>query len=187
LQLFTVKAIKIYSQRIAANPHLSARLLFFTTSKKFNLLANSDFLLDPLQHKPGARPDDGMQAAAEIVSVHGAADGLAFSPAHGPTSGSTARAPGLATLDPPGLGPAQRPADRRKRVSECGAPPIVARAVRPRIAKPVALAPSTALRALAAHVRSTATTPEDIFVQSAAVCLEGNACDRDTRVASAAC
>ena len=50
-----------------------------------------------------------MQAAAEIVSVHGAADGLAFSPAHGPTSGSTARAPGLATLDPPGLGPAQRP------------------------------------------------------------------------------
>ena len=171
MQLFT--AIKIYSQRIAANPHLSARLLFFTTSKKFNLLANSDFLLDSLQHKPGARPDDGMQAA--------------FSPAHGPTSGSTARAPGLATLDPPGLGPAQRPADRRKRVSECGAPPIVARAVRPRIAKPVALAPSTALRALAAHVRSTATTPEDIFVQSAAVCLEGNACDRDTRVASAAC
>ena len=182
-----MKAIKIYSQRIAANPHLSARLLFFTTSKKFNLLANSDFLLDSLQHKPGARPDDGMQAAAEIVSVHGAADGLAFSPAHGPTSGSTVRAPGLATLDPPGLGPAQRPADRRKRVSECGAPPIVARAVRPRIAKPVALAPSTALRALAAHVRSTATTPEDIFVQSAAVCLEGNACDRDTRVASAAC
>ena len=131
-----------------------------------------------------------MQAAAELVSVHGAADGLAFFPAHGPTSGSTARAPGLATLDPPGLGPAQRPADRRKRVSECGAPPIVARAVRPRIAKPVALAPSTALRALAAHVRSTATTPEDIFMQSAAVCLAGNACgrsDRDTRVVSEAC
>ena len=94
---------------------------------------------------------------------------------------------GWPPLDPPDLGPAQRPADRRKRVSGGGAPLIVARAVRPRIAKPVALAPSTALRALAAHVRSTATTPEDIFVQSAAVCLEGNACDRDTRVASAAC
>ena len=138
-----------------------------------------------------------MQAAAGIVSVHGAADGLAFPPAHGPAGGSTAPAPmavpapgPAALLDPPGARPAQRPADRRKRVSGYGAPPIVARAVRLRVAKPVAVAPSTALRALAAHVRSTATTPGDIFVQSAAVCLVGNACggpDRDARVASAAC
>ena len=68
----------------------------------------------------------------------------------------------------------------------------MARAVRPRVAKPVALAPSAALRALAAQVQmhSTATTPEDIFMQSAAVCLAGNACgrsDRDTRVVSEAC
>jgi len=49
------------------------------------------------------------------------------------------------------------PADRRKRVSSCGALPIVAGAVRLRAAKPVALAPSAALRALAAHVHSTAT------------------------------
>jgi len=135
-----------------------------------------------------------MQAAAETVSVHEAADGLAFLPAQGPAGVSTAPAPtaGPSALDPPGevQRPAQRPADRRKRVSECGAPPIMTRNVRPRVAKPVVLAPSTALRALAAPVRSTATRPGDILVQSAAVCLVGNACgrpDRDTRVTSADC
>ena len=95
--------------------------------------------------------DDGLQGATETVSVHGAADGLAFPRAHGPAGGSTAPAPtaGPATLldDPPGARPAQRPADRRKQVSECSTPPIVTRAVCPRVAKPVAFA-RTALRAL---------------------------------------
>lgn len=142
---------------------------------------------------------EGMQAAAEPAPVHGSAGGPAFSAANGPAGGSASPsptagpAPGPAALHPPSERPAQRPADRRrKRVSECGAPPIVARAVRPRVATPVALAPSAALRALAAQVqmRSMATTPEDLFVQSAAVCLVGNACgrpDRGARVASAAC
>jgi len=94
--------------------------------------------------------DDGLQGATETVSVHGAADGLAFPRAHGPAGGSTAPAPtaGPATLLDRRARPAQRPADRRKQVSECGAPPIGTRAVCPRVAKPVAFAPSTALRAL---------------------------------------
>lgn len=137
-----------------------------------------------------ATKDQGAGGSACDV-VDGPAEGAAASAALLVTSGPAAHA--HAALAPTGARLAQRPAGfLRKRGRECGAPPVVARAVRPMVAKPVAIAPCVALQALAAQVQmqSTATALEDIFIQSAAVLLAGSACgrpDRGVRAASAAC
>ena len=143
-----------------------------------------------------------MAAAGKIATAYQAAGGLASAAVYGLAEGVAAQAAphatagpahGNAALAPPGARSAQRPGGHlRKRVRECGAPPVVARAVRPMVAKPIAIAPSAALRALAAQVQmqSTTTALEDIFVQSAAVVLSSSACgrpDRGARTASAAC
>ena len=140
-----------------------------------------------------------MEAAGEIATAYQAAGGLASAAVYGLAEGVAAQAAphatagpahGHAVLDPPGARSAQRPGGHlRKRVRECGTPPVVARAVRPMVAKPIAIAPSAALRrALAAQVQmhSTATALEDIFVQSAAVVLSSSACGRPDRGARSA-
>ena len=140
-----------------------------------------------------------MAAAGKIATAYQAAGGLASAAVYALAEGAVAPAAphetagsahGHAALAPPGARSAQRPGGHlRKRVRECGAPPVVARAVRPMVAKPIAIAPCAALQALAAQVRA-ATALEDIFAQSAGVVLSSSTCerpDKGSRAASAAC